>query len=305
MKLAPSLALLALCPLAAFAQDNQNALATPAPEPEAKSGKIGLYVIGYGEYQAPADLSHGGVGTVQRTICDGEVAYAGEVGDDTTLELGYEAKWTNNRFSAGAPYGDTESHFMGTHALHMFDKTWGAGVIGAVELASETSADLLGDGVRGGAGASVVWKPSDTLSMETGAAIQTLFGQKPTLSPYVRWKWLATKNLELEVRAIGLQNGVAGTWFITDNKATILRVSLFYETAQYALRQGAGADGVMIGEVPLRLTFIQFLNESLFMAVRGEVMLSHKESFYSNNNKVGSFQTDFAPGIGLMAGMRL
>jgi hypothetical protein len=305
MKIAPTLALLALCPFAAFAEENQKASVTPAPETAPKSDKIGLYVIGYGAYQAPADLSHGGTGTVQRTTWDGEVAYTGPVGDDTTLDLDYEAKWTHNRFSDVAPYGDTESHFMGAHAVHMFEKTWGVGVVGAVELASETAADLLGDGVRGGAGASVMWKPSNTLSMETGASIQTQFGQRATPSPYIRWKWLAAKNLELEFRATGLQNGFSGTWFITDNKATSVRVSVFYENAQYALREGAGADGVAIREIPLRVTFTQFLNESFFVSLRAEAMLFHREGFYRDDEKVGVFQTNFAPGIGLMAGLRL
>lgn len=305
MKLVPTLALIALGPLAAFAGNNQNAPATPAPEPSAKSEKSGLIAIGYGEYQAPADLSHGGVGTVSRTVADGEFIYTGAVSADTTLLLDYEAKWTHNRFSGAAPYGDTESHFMGAHAIHMFDDTWGAGFVGAVELASETSADLLGDGVRGGVGASVVWKASDTLSTETGFSIQSQFGRKPTPSPFIKWKWLVSKSVELELRATGMQNGITGTWYITDNKATSLRVTLFYETVQYALRSGAGADGVGIGEVPLRLTFTQFLSENFFVAVRGGVTLSHRESFYRNDNRVGVFETRAAPFVGLMAGLRL
>jgi hypothetical protein len=178
-------------------------------------------------------------------------------------------------------------------------------MVGAVELAAETSADLLGSGVRGGAGATAIWKPSESVSTETGLSLQTQFGQRATPAPYLRWKWRAAKNLELELRSIGLQNGVVGTWFITDDKASSLRASLFYETAQYALRAGAPADGVMIGEVPLRLTFTQFLNRSCFVSLRGQLTLIHRESFYRNNDKVGGFNTGVAPGFGLMVGLLL
>lgn len=303
MKSATALAAFALAPLAAFAAEPTvgNSKSDTATVPQDST----FLAIAYGEYRPSAEISNGATGSVRRTVWDGELIWTGAVSDNTRLDLDYEAKWMHNRFKGTvAPYGDTESHFFGTHAVHMFDKEYGAGLIAAVEFAAETRADLFRDGLRGGAGASFVWNISDTVKTETGATVQTLFGDSPTLSPYVSWKWLARPDLELELRATGRMNGVLGTWFITENKATSLRVSLMYEPMNYALRDGSGAEGLFIGETPLRVTFTQFFSKNFFVAARVEATLTHRESFYTNERKVGSFQTGVAPVYGLMAGLK-
>lgn len=298
----------AFAPLAVFAAEtvsDKNPSASPAAPAPLVAQDSTFLAIAYGEYRPGAEINNGASGSVSRTVADGELIWLGAIADDTRLELDYEAKWTQNRFKGVQPYGDTESHFFGVHSVHMFDKEFGIGGVAAVELASETSADLLREGLRGGAGASFVWNISDTLKTETGGSIQTMFGDSPMLSPYVSWKWLARPDLELEARASGRQNGVQGVWYITENKATSLRVSLMYETSNYALRDGAGAEGVFVGEVPLRVTFTQFLCKEFFVAARAEVTLTHRESFYADDNKVGGFQTGVAPVYALMCGLRL
>ncbi len=294
---------LMLTPLAALAAPtDSDARSAPETKP---AEKIGIYALTYGEYRPGAEIRDGASGSVRRTVWDGEIIYSGEIAERTRLDLDYEAKWTHNDFRDIAPYGDTETHFFGAHATRMFNERWGAGLVAAVELASETSADLFRDGLRGGAGATLLWHPADGLTLETGGLIQTQFGRDPMLSPYVKWKWAAHANLELEARATGLQNGLAATWYVTDNKATSVRLSCFYETATYALRPGAGAEGVFTGEVPLRLILTQFLTETVFVAARAEVTLFHREGFYTDDLKVGGFQTGVAPAYGLMLGLRL
>lgn len=301
-RLATLTPLMLLAPAFAFA--NEGAGKQP-PDTAAKREKIGLYALSYGEYRPSADLRDGASGSVRRTVWDGEIIHSGEVAQGTRLDLDYEAKWTHNDFRGVTPYGDTETHFFGAHVAHMISSEWGAGVVGAIEFASETSADLFRDGLRGGGGLTAVWKPSASVSLETGAMIQSQFGRTPRSLPYLRWKWAVNPHLDLEARVTGLQNGVSATWYLTDNKATSLKLTCFYETAAYALHEGAGADGVSTGELPLRLTATQFLNETLFVAARAEIILCHREGFYANDTKLAGFETEVAPAFGLLVGLRL
>ena len=298
---------LLFAPLAALAAEPAAAPSSaPAAEVKpAKGDKLGVFALTYGEYRPRAEIRDGASGSVRRSVWDTEVIYTRGIFTRTQLDLDYEAKITRNDFRRIAPYGDTQSHFFGMHAAHTFDSEWGAGLVGAVELAAEDAADLTRDGLRGGGGPTVMWMPNDSVSMETGALVQTQFGRDAKIIPYLKWRWAAHKNLDLEARVTGLQNGVAALWYLTDNKATSVRLSCFYETATYALRDGAGAEGVSTGEVPLRLIFTQFLNETVFVAARAEITLFHREGFYANNAKVGGFETGPAPAFGLLLGVRL
>lgn len=289
----------AFLPAALFAAETR----TEAPSPRDSAQVI---VMGYGEYRPSATLYKGGAsGSVRRTLGDGEIIRTGPVTADTNLDLDYEAKWTHNEFTgATVPYGDTESHFFGAHISHLFDENYGFGVVGGLELASETAADLFRDGIRGGAGASFVWNPSKTFTTETGITVQTQYGRNPTLSPYVVWRWVLSPSLELGVRCTGLTNGVSGTWWVTENKATSVKLSLSYDTANYALRDGAIADGYYTGDVPVRLVVTQFLTPHLFVAARGEVTLIHRETFSRDNDTVAVFQTKPSTAIALIVGAR-
>lgn len=288
--------LLALLPLLAFAAD---------PAPVAPASMEGYALANAGRAFA-ADIRDAGGAKVSRNLAGYELIGTGDFDNRRThLDLDYEAKYSDNDFSGGpAPYGDTWSHFFGAHATRMTGETWGVGAVAAVEFAAENEADLLSDGFRGGGAITSLYKPSDRLSMETGIAAQSQFGQGPVFYPYVRWKWSPRRDLELEARVTGLQNGVAATWFVTDNKATSVRVSLFYETATYALRDTSAARGVSIGEVPLRVTLTQFLSEKFFVSARAEYVFAHTEGFYAGGEKIAELKTKPAPALGVTAGLR-
>ncbi len=244
-------------------------------------------------------------GDVSRTQAGYELIARGPLNGTDFMALDYEFKYTDNRFhGAAAPYGDTQSHFLGAKYNRMTDARHGFGVVGGAELAAENEADLLGDGRRGGIGPTVLWNPSAKFTTETGVTVQTQFGRPATVSPYVKWVYTPGAAAEFEVRATGLQNGLLGTWFITENKATSLRLSLMYETMQYALRDGAPARGVITGEVPLRATLTQFLSPHLFVAVRAEAVLWHREEFYRDDRRLDRVETQPATTLGLLMGAR-
>ena len=294
--------LLAALPLlagTAFGEETRADAARPADDAQ-------VIAMAYGEYRPSAALYKGGAaGSVRRTLADGEIIRTGPITADTSLDLDYEAKWTHNTFrDVSAPYGDTESHFFGAHVAHLFDEHFGIGFAGGVELASETDADLFRDGIRGGAGASFVWNPSKTFTTETGLTIQSQFGRDPSASPYVVWKWIVSKNFEFNIRCTGLTNGISGTWWVTDDKATSVRLSVSYDTANYALRSGSFAEGFYTNDTPVRLSVTQFLTPHLFVTARGEITLDHRENFFRDNNDVGTFKTKPAPAFALIVGTR-
>lgn len=285
------------CPILACATEPQIAAAPPP-------GFDGFALVS-GDIKAAADIKDTPGAQVSRRQLGYELIGTGHIAPNTRLDLDYEFKSGDNHFQGiAAPYGDTRSHFFGAKIGHMIDATYGAGLIGGFEFAGEDQVDLLRDGLRGGLGITFLYNASETFTTETGASIQTMFGQDPRLSPYIKWKWQAAPQLELELRATGIQNGIVGTWYVTENKATSVRVSLWYETSLYALREDAPAEEVNMGETTLRLTLTQFLSEMVFVAARAELSLTHREDFFTDGTRIARFDTTPTPAIGIVAGLR-
>ena len=315
MKIIPALAFLAFCPVVASAAETVSTPAVSgdasamsdatASEPSPPSDKLGLFLIGYGEYRPTAKIMDGASGTVRRTVADGEIIYSHDVAEGTHLDLDYEAKWTHNEFTASRPTA-TRRLISSARTSRRCSTSIGASARSPRSnwrpRPTPTSFRTV---CAAGGGASLVWNPSKTFTTETGLTVQTQFGQDPTPSPYIRWKWAAAKNFDFEIRATGLTNGVFGTWYVTNDRATSVRVSLSYDTANYGLRDGAFARGFYTGETPLRVTFTQFLCENFFVAARAEVTLQHRESFYTDNTRIAGYSTGVAPVFALMAGVRL
>ena len=178
--------------------------------------------------------------------------------------------------------------------------------IGAIEFAAEDGVDL-GDGLRWGAGAAHRWKRRDGWDVALGAMIQDRFEMSPLPIPYLRAIWDASPSVRVEFRGTGLQNGVFSRWFVTEDRATSLDLSVAYETLSFRLANSpAGPRAVAIGEVPIRLGITQFLEPSGTWFARVAVAHNpfHRQSFRRDGDTVAVFQADGSTTLTLRLGAR-
>lgn len=203
-------------------------------------------------------------------------------------------------------YGDTRdilvSGFVQT-ALADGDKLQ---LIGAVEFAAEDGVEL-GDGLRWGIGGAHRWKREGEWDVALGLMVQDRFEMSPLPIPYLRAIWEPAPSVRIELRGTGLQNGVYARWFVTDDKATALDLSVAYETLTFRLEDGpAGPRAVAIGEVPIRLGVTQFLEPTGTWFVRLAVAHNsfHRQSFRRDGDTVAVFQADGSTTLTLRLGAR-
>lgn len=203
-------------------------------------------------------------------------------------------------------YGDTRdilvSGFVQT-ALADGDKLQ---LIGAVELAAEEGAGAS-DGLRWGAGAAHRWKRTGEWDVALGLMVQDRFEMSPLPIPYLRAIWDPSASVRIELRGTGLQNGVFSRWFVTDDKATSLDLSVAYETLSFRLRDSAaGPRAVAIGEVPIRLGVTQFLEPSGTWFARLAVAhnVFHRQSFRRDGETAAVFQADGSTTLTFRVGAR-
>jgi hypothetical protein len=203
-------------------------------------------------------------------------------------------------------YGDTRdllvSGFVQT-ALADGDKLQ---LIGAVEFAAEDGVDLA-DGLRWGIGGAHRWKREGEWDVALGLMVQDRFEMSPLPIPYLRAIWEPAPSVRIEFRGTGLQNGVFARWFVTDDKATALDLSVAYETLTFRLEDNAaGPRAVAIGEVPIRLGVTQFLEPTGTWFVRAAVAHNafHRQSFRRDGDTVAVLQADGSTTLTLRLGAR-
>ena len=282
------------------------AAASAAPTPAPAPAWVGMADA---QHQSEVEVTDSGAstGTFKRDRAGLELIHEGP---DHALDL--EAYAYDNAMGgalAADPeraYGDTRdilvSGFVQT-ALADGDKLQ---LIGAVELAAEDGVDL-GDGLRWGAGAAHRWKREDGWDVALGLMVQDRFEMSPLPIPYLRAIWDASPSVRVEFRGTGLQNGVFSRWFVTDDKATSLDLSVAFETLSFRLADGpAGPRAVAIGEVPIRLGLTQFLEPSGTWFARVAVAHNtfHRQSFRRDGETVAVFQADGSTTLTLRVGAR-
>lgn len=178
--------------------------------------------------------------------------------------------------------------------------------IGAVEFAAEDGVDLA-DGLRWGVGAAHRWKREGEWDVALGMMVQDRFEMSPLPIPYLRAAWEPSPSVRIEFRGTGLQNGVFARWFVTDDRATGIDLSVAYETLTFRLLDSAeGPRAVAIGEVPIRLGVTQFLEPSGTWFVRLAVAHNsfHRQSFRRDGDTVAVFQADGSTTLTFRLGAR-
>jgi hypothetical protein len=233
-------------------------------------------------------------GTFERTRSGVELIHEGA---DHAVDLEYY-RYDNRMTGSLATdpvraYGDTEDLILSGFAQTRLREGRHLQVIGAVELAGETTADA-GDSVRWGLGGAYRWNAGAAWDVALGLMVQSRFEMDALPIPYVRIKWDPTPRLRVEVRGTGLQNGFYARWFATADKATSLDLACAYETLTFRLADGPeGPRAVSIGEVPVRIGITQFLEPSGTWFVRAAYAYNafHRESFRRDGESIGAFET--------------
>ncbi len=284
------------------------ALAASLPAQETPAAKAWV-AMADAQHQSETEVSRSGAstGTFKRDRAGLELIHEGP---DHAVDL--EAYAYDN--AMGGPlasdperaYGDTRdilvSGFVQT-ALADGDKLQ---LIGAVEFAAEDGVDLA-DGLRWGVGGAHRWKRTGEWDVALGLMVQDRFEMSPLPIPYLRAIWEPTAAVRIEFRGTGLQNGVFSRWFVTDDKATSLDLSVAYETLSFRLRDSAaGPRAVAIGEVPIRLGVTQFLEPSGTWFARLAVAhnVFHRQSFRRDGDTTAVFQADGSTTLTFRVGAR-
>lgn len=203
-------------------------------------------------------------------------------------------------------YGDTEDIILSGFMQVRSGKDAHVQVIGALELAGETEAETA-DSLRWGVGAAYRWKPGPGWDVALGLMVQSRFEMNALPIPYVRVHWDPSPDLRIELRGTGLQNGVYARWFATADRATSVDLACAYETLTFRLTDGPGGPrAVAIGEVPIRVGVTQFLEPTGTWFLRAAYAYNafHRESYRSEGETLGAFETGGAPVITVRVGAR-
>ena len=216
-----------------------------ASEPSPPSDKLGLFLIGYG--RIPDDREDHGRRVRdrpphRRRRRDHLLGTMSPRAHTLTSITRRSGRTTSS--PASTPYGDTETHFFGAHVTQMFDEHWGVGAVaGAVELASATDANLFSDGLRGGGGAEPRVEPVEDLHHGDGSDRPDAVRSGPdAVAVHPSGSGPPRRISTSRSARPDTTNGVFSTWYVTNDRAASVRVSLSYDTANYGLRDGAFAE---------------------------------------------------------------
>lgn len=203
-------------------------------------------------------------------------------------------------------YGDTTDVMLTGFQQWDWGKDSALQVIYALEATAEDSV-ALADGLRWGLGSALRWKPDPETDLALGVLLESRLENSLLPIPYVKAVWRPWPDIEVELRATGLQNGIIVRGFLTSDHATAVDFTAAYETLSFRLSDGAyGARAVAIGEVPIRFGFTQFLEASGTWFVRGtaEWVPFARHSFKHDGETMGAFQPGGIWGMGVLLGAR-
>lgn len=292
--------LLPLALLAAASLSAQQPAAAPAP------AWIAMADL---QHQSEVEVSRSGAstGTFKRDRAGFELIHEGP---DHAVDLEAYAYETDMGGPIAADperaYGDTRDILVSGFVQGDLADGDKIQLIGAVEFAAEDGVELA-DGLRWGIGGAHRWKREGEWDVALGVMVQDRFEMSPLPIPYLRAIWEPAPAVRIEFRGTGLQNGVFSRWFVTDDKATALDLSVAYETLTFRLTDGpAGPRAVAIGEVPIRLGVTQFLEPTGTWFARLAIAHNafHRQSFRRDGDTVAVFQADGSTTLTFRIGAR-
>jgi len=261
-----------------------------------------------GQYRDADVISHSGgvTGSFGRSRSGLELIY-----QDADRAVDLEWYRYGHRFSGAVAgtdraYGDAQDLVLsGFREWRLTDKYAGQLIYG-LELAAEESVGLA-DGFRWGLGGALRWQPDEETDVALGLMLQDRFENSILPVPYVKAFWRPCRYAEIEVRATGLQNGVIFRGFPLGDRSTTVDLSVAYETLNFRLTDAAyGSRAVVVGEVPIRLGLMQFLESSgtWFVRAQAEWVPFARHSFKHGGETQGAFQPGATWGLGGRVGAR-
>ena len=274
---------------------------------ESSPSKNWVFAADY-QYRGDDAVSHSGgvTGEFGRSRTGAELIYQ-------TPDRAIDLEWYkySNRFSgaiAGSDrsYGDTTDVMVTGFRQWDWNEKYGVQLIYALEFAAEDGVSL-GSSHRWGLGAAARWRPDAETDVALGVLLEDRFESSILPIPYVKATWRPCKYAEVELRATGLQNGIIVRGFLAEDHATMVDLTVAYETLSFVLTDGSyGSRAVAVGEVPIRVGVTQFLEKSGTWFVRGsaEWVAYARHSFKHDGETQASFQPGAQWGVAARVGAR-
>jgi len=280
----------------------------PSPDVLGQAQRKPWLLMADGQYRDADVISHSGgvTGSFGRSRSGLELIY-----QDADRAVDLEWYRYGHRFSGAVAgtdraYGDAQDLVLsGFREWRLTDKYAGQLIYG-LELAAEESVGLA-DGFRWGLGGALRWQPDEETDVALGLMLQDRFENSVLPVPYVKAFWRPCRYAEIEVRATGLQNGVIVRGFPLGDRSTTVDLSVAYETLNFRLTDAAyGSRAVVVGEVPIRLGLMQFLESSgtWFVRAQAEWVPFARHSFKHDGETQGAFQPGATWGLGGRVGAR-
>jgi hypothetical protein len=296
---------LAAAPLGAQTAPASSSPSTPAitsavPAPPAQNTVLVLYY----EHDFSASLKSGASGKLNENIFGAGSQFKCDWSDNHWIEsFGY--LFTNNNFSGtNAPlFGNVQQIGFTDKFSHDFSPNWGVFVYGSAGLSAETETSLLNGGQLAVA-LGPTYQVNQDFSIDFGPMYYTRMQDANTWIPMADAKWAFLPQWELHAFA-GVTNGVAVSYDVFNNQATVVEASLDYNSNWFRIRNTAAGAGQSVDETDttFKIGVRQALSKNVFVRADVSAIFDREYQFHANGNAANSFNVDSTIGLGLELGV--